>query len=115
MDHIVPGPIVFRGKTYRSVDEMPAKVRQAYEQVLRMLDDLAPISAPEPWVEWGPGEELDHAPWHEVWPYGATSDFSPRRRGNAATQREDRQKTELGGGGKGRGRGRAGGRPGGTR
>jgi hypothetical protein len=59
VDGIVPGPIVFRGRTYRSVDEMPAKVRRAYEQVLRMLDDMVPSGAPDVWEGWGPGE----GPW----------------------------------------------------
>ena len=55
MDRIVPGPIVFRGQTYRSVEDMPTKVRQAYEQVLRMLDNLVPSSAPDTWEEVHPG------------------------------------------------------------
>ena len=62
MDRIVPGPIVFRGQTYRSVDEMPARVRQAYERVLRMLDDMVPLGAPDAWEEWGPGEEFAPGP-----------------------------------------------------
>ena len=51
MDHPVPGPIVFRGQTYASVDEMPAAVRQAYERVLRMLDEAAPGGALDTWEE----------------------------------------------------------------
>jgi hypothetical protein len=56
MDRIVPGPIVFRGQTYPNVAEMPVEVRQAYEQVLRVLGDAVPGGAPDAWEERGPGE-----------------------------------------------------------
>lgn len=58
MDRIVPGPILFRGQTYRSLEDMPAPVRQAYERALRALNGTIPIGAPDAWEEAFP----NHAP-----------------------------------------------------
>jgi hypothetical protein len=58
MEPSVPSPIIFRGQTYPSVDDMPTEIRQAYEEVLRMLNGLPPASIPDEWVEWGPA-----GPW----------------------------------------------------
>jgi len=62
MDRFVPGPIVFRGQTYASVEEMPAKVRQAYERVLRMLDEVAPGGTLDAWEDEGPGTDFSPGP-----------------------------------------------------
>ena len=62
MDRFVPGPVVFRGQTYARVEEMPAKVRQAYERALRMLDEAVSDGAPDAWEEEGPGTSFSPGP-----------------------------------------------------
>ena len=46
--------VVFRGKVYGRLDDMPPKERQAYEQVLRTMDEAIPAGAPDAWEEWDP-------------------------------------------------------------
>ena len=46
--------IVFRGKVYGRLDDMSPEERQAYEQVLRTLDEAIPAGAPDAWEEWAP-------------------------------------------------------------
>lgn len=58
MDRIVPGPLLFRGRTYRSPEEMPAPVRRAYERALWALDGTVPTGAPDAWEE----AFLNHTP-----------------------------------------------------
>ncbi len=65
MDRIMPGPVIFRGQTYRSVGEMPAKVRQAYEEALKRLQDAVPSGTWDAWEERGPGEAPSPGP-HDV-------------------------------------------------
>ncbi len=62
MDRFVPGPIVFRGQTYASIEEMPAEVRQAYERALRMLDETVPGGDLDIWEDEGPGEKCGPGP-----------------------------------------------------
>jgi hypothetical protein len=46
-----PQEVVFRGKVYGTLDDMPTKERKAYEQVLRTLENAIPSGAPDTWEE----------------------------------------------------------------
>ena len=43
--------IVFRGKVYGRLGDMPAEERQAYEQVLRTLDQTISAATADAWEE----------------------------------------------------------------
>lgn len=58
MDRSAREPIVFRGKVYGRLEDMPAADRQAYEQVLRTLGETIPSGAPDAWEEWEPDWRL---------------------------------------------------------
>ena len=46
--------IVFRGKVYGRLDDMPPEERQAYEQVLRTLNETISAGTADAWEEQEP-------------------------------------------------------------
>ena len=50
-DRANAGPVIFRGREYARVDEMPAKVRQEYEELRRKIDEVTLEGAGDEWEE----------------------------------------------------------------
>ena len=51
MDQPTRGPIVFRRRVYTGPDDMPPRVRRAYERALSVLGDAEPSGATDAWEE----------------------------------------------------------------